>query len=104
MYVESYCLKGACSSPRLLGVVISHLGQGVLEMGQRLGWLGAGRNQPNVCFCFGWESSLFCLEWWGGPGGETPGYLEPCNFPSFQTLRNIYIYMKRERDVGAVNV
>ena len=28
-------------------------------------------------------------------GVLTPGYFEPCNFPSFQTLRNIYT--KRER-------
>ena len=30
----------------------------------------------------------------------TPGYFEPCNVPSFQTLRNIY----KKREVGAVNV
>ena len=28
-------------------------------------------------------------------GVLTPGYFEPCNFPSFQTLRNIYKKRKR---------
>jgi len=34
-------------------------------------------------------------------GVLTPGYFEPCNFPSFQTLRNI---LKREREVGVINI
>ena len=32
----------------------------------------------------------------GRRGVLTPGYFEQCNFPSFQTLRNIY--KKRKRD------
>ena len=43
MNVESYCLKGSCSSPRLLS--LKWLGQGILEIGQRLDQLGAGHNQ-----------------------------------------------------------
>ena len=35
-------------------------------------------------------------------GVLTPGYFEPCNFPSFQILRDIYIY--KERVVGILNV
>ena len=66
-------------------------------MGQRLGRLGAGRNQPNVLF-FLWVREFFLLPRMVGRtwrGVVTPGNLEPCNFPSFQTLRNIYIKRKR---------
>ena len=32
--------------------------------------LGAGQNQPNVHFFLRVTEYLFCIEWWGGPGGE----------------------------------
>ena len=70
MYAESYCLK--------------RLGQGVLEISQRLGQLVAGCNQPNVYF-FLWVRKLFVLPRMVGRtwrGVLTPGYLEPCNFAS----------------------
>ena len=36
------------------------------------GWAGLELGIINLMsiFLFGWESYLFCLEWWGGPGGE----------------------------------
>ena len=34
-------------------------------------------------------------------GVLTPGYFEPCSFPSFQTLKE---YIKREREMDVVNV
>ena len=52
-------------------------------MGQWLGRLGAGRNQPNVYF-FLLVRKLFVLSRMVGRtwrGVLTPGYLEPCNFP-----------------------
>ena len=65
------------------------LGQGVLEISQRLGWLGAGRNQPNVLF-FLWVREFFLLPRMVGRTWRsvlTPGYLEPRNFPS-STMQN----------------
>ena len=70
MYAESYCPK--------------RLGQEALEISQRLGRLGAGYNQPNVYF-FIRVGKLFVLPRMVGRtwrGVLTPGYLEPCNFPS----------------------
>ena len=36
------------------------------------GWdqLGAGQNPPNVHFFLRVKEYLFCIEWWGDPGGE----------------------------------
>ena len=62
------------------------LGQGILEIGQRLDRLGAGSNQPNVLFFFHlWVREFFVLHRMVGRtwrGVLTPGYFEPSNFPS----------------------
>ena len=58
----------------------------------------------NVLFFFSlWVKEFFVLHRMVGRtwrGILTPAYFEPCNCPSFQTLRNIY----KKREVGAVNV
>ena len=62
-----------------------------------LGQLGPGHNQPNVYF-FSLRESVLCFARMVGRtwrGVLIPVYLEPCNFPSFSTLRNIYIKRKR---------
>ena len=57
----------------------------MLEIGQRLDQLGAGRNQPKVHFFF-IRVKEFCVlhrmvgRTWRGV--LTPGHFEPCNFPS----------------------
>ena len=63
-----------------------------------LGQLGPGHNQPNVYF-LPLRESVLCFARMVGKtrrGVLTPGYLEPCNFPSFQTLRNTY----KKRKIG----
>ena len=69
--MEIYCLKGGCSSPRLFGVVISQMA-GARNSGD---WPEDGTSwelgiiKLRSIFFLGRESSLFCIEWWGGPGG-----------------------------------
>ena len=61
------------------------LGQGILEIGQRLDWLGAGRNQPQCPFFSLRVREFFVLHRMVGRtqrGVLTPGYFEPSNFPS----------------------
>ena len=84
--MELYCLKGACSSPRLFGVVISETA-GARTSGDRpeagTGW-ELGVINLNVHF-FLRVREFFVLHrmverTWRGV--LTPGYFEPCNFPS----------------------
>ena len=89
MYVESYCLKGACA-PRLFRAVISYTA-GARNFGD---WdcLGAGRDQPNVHF-FLRVTEFFILHRMVGRtsrGVLTPGYFELCNFPSDSVCMNLW--------------
>ena len=59
--------------------------KGILEISQRLDRLGAGHNQLNVHFFFpSGERVLYFHRMVGRTwrGVLTPGYFEPCNFPS----------------------
>ena len=62
------------------------LGQGILEMGQRLDWLGAGQINLNVHFFFFLQKGeFFVLHRMVGrtpEGNLSPGSFELCNFPS----------------------
>ena len=55
-------------------VQISYLFKGWGKESRRSarGWdqLGAGQNPPNVHFFLRVKEYLFCIEWWGDPGGE----------------------------------
>ena len=84
--MESYCLKGACSSPGLLGLVISSTA-GARNSGDQpeagTGWELSVINL-NVHF-FLRVREFFVLHRMVGRawrGVLTPGYFEPCNFPS----------------------
>ena len=72
MYVESSCLKGG-------GVLLQGCTEqlSLKQLRQEFwrsarGWdqLGAGQNPPNVHFFLRVKEYLFCIEWWGDPGGE----------------------------------
>ena len=61
------------------------LGQGILEISQRLDRLGAGCNQPERPFFSPLGERVLCFAQNGGRTGRgvlIPGYFEPCNFPS----------------------
>ena len=51
---------------------LKQLQQGILEIRQRMGLAGiwAKSTQKNVHFFLWMREYLFCIEWWGGPGGK----------------------------------
>ena len=75
------------------------LAQGILEIGQRLDQLGAVHNQLYCPFFFSLGKRVLCFAQNGGEDLEgsfnSRLFLSHCNFPSFQTLRNIYKKRKR---------
>ena len=112
MYVEIYCLKGACSSPRLFGVVIFLNGWGKEFWISTRGWTGWELSviNLNVHFFFHLRVREFFVLYrkmgktWTGV--LTPGYFEPCNFPSSSIFkvqwwdgrRQIFLFQNRESE------
>ena len=97
MYVESYCLKGGLFFSKVAGSSCLLNGWGKEFWRSARGWASLELGVINLMSIFLGVREFFVLPRMVGRtwrGILTTGYLEPCNFPSFQTLTNIY--KKRE--------